>query len=103
MKIACVRAVSWFFSDDELLTFLREETLVYNLVARLTAVVKRSCAGLKELAALDENYAIGEFCRQLYGWTTQRRFVALRELVKEAIRRSADCCSKCRAISIVSS
>ena len=76
---------------------------MYIVVARLTAAVKRSCAGLEELAALDENYAIGEVCIQLHGWTTQRLFVALRELVKETIRRSVACCSKCRAISIVSS
>jgi len=82
MKIACVRADSGFFAD-ELLTFLEGKKLPYIVVARLTAAVKRSCAGLKEWTALDENYAVGEVWLQLHGWTTQRRFVVLRERVRE--------------------
>jgi len=69
MKIACVRAGSGFF-DDEVLTFLEGEKLPYIVVARLTAAVKRSCEGLTEWTALDENYAVGEVWIQLHGWTT---------------------------------
>jgi len=32
---------------------------------------------------LDENFATGEFRLQLHGWTTERRFVVLRERVRE--------------------
>jgi len=82
MKIACVRADSGF-PDDELLTFLEEEMLPYIVVARPTAAVRRNCAGLKEWTALDETFAVGEIGIQLRGWTTQRRFLVLRERVRE--------------------
>jgi len=38
---------------------------------------------LKEWTTLDENYAVGEIWIQLHGWTTQRRFVVLRERMHE--------------------
>lgn len=82
LKIVCVRADSGFFAD-ELLTFLELKQLSYIVVARLTGAVKRNCAGLKEWTALDENYAVGEVWLQLQGWTTKRRFVVLRERVRE--------------------
>ena len=66
MKIACVRADSGFFAD-ELLTFLEREKLPYVVVAPLTAAVRRSCTGLKEWTAFDENYAVGEVWTQLHG------------------------------------
>jgi len=50
--------------------------LPYIAVARLTAVVKRSCTGFKEWSALDENYAVGKIWVQLHGWTTAFRGVA---------------------------
>jgi len=39
--------------------------------------------GLQEWTALDENYAVGEIWLQLHGWQTKRRFVVLRERVRE--------------------
>jgi hypothetical protein len=82
LKIACVRADSGFF-ENGLLTFLEEKKLPYIVVARMTGAVKRSCVGLTKWTALDENYAVGEIWIQLHGWTTQRRFVVLRERVVE--------------------
>ena len=82
LKLVCVRADSGFFAD-ELLAFLELKQLPYIVVARLTWAVKRSCAGLKEWTAFDENYAVGEVWLQLHGWQAKRRFVVLRERVRE--------------------
>jgi len=76
------RADSRFF-DDGLLTFLEEEKLPCIVVARLTAAVRRSCAGLKEWTALDENMPSVKFGYNCHSRTTQRRFVVLRERVRE--------------------
>ena len=32
---------------------------------------------------MDEHYAVGEFTAQLLGWSTQRRFVVVRETIRE--------------------
>jgi len=81
VKIRCVRADSGFFADG-LRTFLELKQLPYIVDARLAGAVKRSCMGLQEWTALDENYAVGEVSLQLHGWQTKRRFVVLRERVR---------------------
>jgi hypothetical protein len=46
--------------------------------------------GLREWLHIDENYAVSEFEAQLFGWKKPRRFVVVRELVrdtKEAVGR----------------
>jgi hypothetical protein len=82
LKIRCVRADSGFF-EDGLLTFLEERNLAYIVVARLSGSVQRSCAALKTWRPLDENYAVGEVSLQLFGWSKRRRFVVVRERVRE--------------------
>lgn len=77
-----VRADSGFFAEP-FLGFLEERSLPYVVVARLTRCLKRRCAGLGEWAPIDETYAVGEFSAQLYGWAKARRFVVVRELVRE--------------------
>lgn len=32
---------------------------------------------------IDENFAVGEFTAQLFGWSKARRFVVVRERVRE--------------------
>jgi hypothetical protein len=82
LKLACVRADSGFFADG-LLTFLEDKKLFYIVVARLTRSLRDQCAGLREWRALDENFSVGEIRLQLHGWTRERRFVVLRERVRE--------------------
>ncbi len=82
LKIRCVRADSGFF-EDGLLTFLEQRNLAYIVVARLSASVQRSGAGLQTWIRLDENYAVGELSLQLFGWSKPRRFVVVRERVRE--------------------
>jgi hypothetical protein len=77
-----VRADAGFF-EDQLLSFLEERGLSYIVVARMTRWLKRQAAHVEPWTELDETYAVGEFRLQLYGWQQQRRFVVIRERVRE--------------------
>jgi Transposase DDE domain group 1 len=81
--IRVVRADSGFF-DDELLSFLEERRLAYIVVARMTPWVQRAAQRVERWQELDENYAVGEFRLQLCSWHTERRFIAVRERVRES-------------------
>lgn len=81
-KIRCVRADSGFFAR-ELFEFLEHRAIPYLVVARLTCSLKRLAAGIRDWKAVDEDYATGEFCAQLHGWDRMRRFVVIRERVRE--------------------
>lgn len=81
-RIRVVRADSGFF-DEKLLEFLEERELPYIVVARLTPWLKRAAARVQEWRQLDENYAVGEFQLTLSSWTKQRRFVVVRERIRE--------------------
>jgi hypothetical protein len=81
--IRLVRADSGFF-DDKLLSFLEQRCLPYIVVTRLTKWVKREAHRVQQWNELDANYAVGEFHLRLHGWTTQRRFVVIRERVRES-------------------
>lgn len=80
--IRCVRADSGFF-EEALLHFLEERQLPYLVVARMTSRLKRRCAGIQDWTVIDPHYAAGEFTAQLFGWSKARRFVVLRERVRE--------------------
>ena len=82
IKIRCVRADSGFF-DNALLSFLEERQLPYLVVARLTTQIKRKAASLCQWKQIDDNYAVSEFRARLMGWPIERRFVVLRERVRE--------------------
>ncbi|MBV8828094.1 MAG: IS1380 family transposase [Acidobacteriaceae bacterium] len=81
--IRVVRADSGFF-DDELLSFLEERRLPYIVVARMTKWVQGAAQRVLQWQELDENYAVGEFRLQLWGWKAERRFVVVRERVRES-------------------
>ncbi|HZL66782.1 MAG TPA: IS1380 family transposase [Candidatus Limnocylindrales bacterium] len=85
-KIRLVRADSGFF-EDKLLSFLEQRSLSYIVVARLTKWTKREAQRVQVWQALDENYSVGEFRVQLLGWERERRFVVVRELVREGRNR----------------
>lgn len=82
-KVRCVRADSGFF-DNALLSFLEQRALSYLVVARLTTQLKRKAAALSDWQPVDAHYAVGEFTAQLLGWKTSRRFVVVRERVRES-------------------
>jgi len=82
-KIRLLRADSGFF-DDKLLSFLEQRLLPYIVVARLTPWVKRAAQRVEQWTILDDDYAAGEFRLQLHGWRAERRFVVLRERVRES-------------------
>ncbi len=77
-----VRADSGFFAE-ELLKYLEELKLGYIVVARLTPWLKREAARVKDWRALDATYSVGEFQLQLLGWDRARRFVVVREEIRE--------------------
>jgi hypothetical protein len=81
-KIRLVRADSGFF-EDNLLSFLEERCLPYIVVARLTKWIKRQAQRVESWKPLDDLYAVGEFRLKLLGWRQERRFVVVRELVRE--------------------
>ncbi|HEX3875581.1 MAG TPA: transposase, partial [Bryobacteraceae bacterium] len=81
-KIRLLRADSGFF-DDKLLSFLEQRLLSYIVVAKLTPWVKRAAQRLAQWTTLDDDYAVGEFRLQLHGWSVERRFVVIREQVRE--------------------
>ena len=80
--IRCVRADSGFF-EEALLAFLEERQLPYLIVARLTQRLKRRAAVLSQWQEVDEHYAVGEFRARLFGWSVERRFIVVRERMRE--------------------
>lgn len=81
--IRLVRADSGFF-DDTLLSFLEQRCLPYIVVTRMTTWVKREAQRIEKWTEIDANYAAGQFCLKLHGWNTERRFVVIRERVRES-------------------
>src|SRR5437588_499615 len=81
-KIRLLRADSGFF-DDKLLSFLEQRSLPYIVVAKLTPGVKRAAQRVEQWTILDDDYAVGEFRLKLLGWSVERRFVVIREQVRE--------------------
>jgi hypothetical protein len=81
-KIRLLRADSGFF-EDLLLSFLEQRQIPYIVVARLTKWVKRAAQRVEEWRQVDENFAVGEFRLQLLGWSAERRFVVVRERLRE--------------------
>lgn len=82
MSLRCVRADSGFF-EEALLAFLEERALSYIVVARLTPQLKRRAASIQNWSVVDEHCAVGEFTARLQGWSQERRFVVVRERVRE--------------------
>jgi Transposase DDE domain group 1 len=83
--IGVVRADSGFFAQ-ELFQYLESRKLHFIVVARMTSWLKREAARVQEWRALDANYSVGEFRLQLFGWDQQRRFVVIREQLRETRR-----------------
>lgn len=81
-KIRLVRADSGFF-DDQTLNFLEQRRLPYIVTARLTPWIEREAQHVEQWRALDDAYSVGGFRLQLLGWQTERRFVVIREVVRE--------------------
>jgi DNA-directed RNA polymerase subunit N (RpoN/RPB10) len=81
-KIRLVRADSGFF-DDKLLSFLEQRCLPYIVVTRLTQWGKREAQPIEQWTAVDDDYAVGEFPLRLHNWKAARRFVVVREPVRE--------------------
>jgi hypothetical protein len=82
-KLRTVRADSGFFAE-ELLEFLEDRTIAYVVVARLTKTIKRRAAAVCQWTPIDQDYAVSEFTAQLFGWKKVRRFVVVRERVRES-------------------
>jgi hypothetical protein len=76
-----VRGDSGFF-DGELFGFLEERNLPYIVVARFTKCVKREVTRIVKWRELDADYAVGECEIKLMGWSRPRRFVAVRERIR---------------------
>jgi hypothetical protein len=83
MGIRCVRADSGFF-DQKLLGFLEERGLSYIVVAKLVKQVKGKLCGIGDWVSVEGgNYEVSSFRMKLAGWEVERRFVVLRERVRE--------------------
>lgn len=75
-----VRADAGFF-EDPFLRFLEERELPYVIVCRMTK--RHRAAAIQDWRAVDPTYAVGAFTVQLLGWDRERRFVAVREQIRE--------------------
>jgi hypothetical protein len=53
-------------------------------VTRLTKWVKHAAQRIEHWTDLDDNYAVGEFRLRLLNWKAERRFVVVRERLREA-------------------
>ncbi len=85
VTLRLLRADSGFF-EDGLLAFLEERCLPYIIVARMTARVKHAvCWSIRDdqWRRLDDDYAVAESSVQLLGWKTARRFIVVRERLRE--------------------
>ena len=82
-KMRLLRADSGFF-DGLLLDFLEQLSLPYIVVARMTKWVKHAAQRLESWTVLDDHYAVGEFRLKLHGWSVERRFVVIREQIRES-------------------
>lgn len=82
-RIRCVRADSGFF-DQALLGCLEEHGLPYIIVARLTQQVKRRVQGTAlTWRDIGGPYSVSSFTSKLQGWSDTRRFIVVREQVRE--------------------
>lgn len=81
-RLRVVRADAGFF-EEPLLSFLEGRGLTYIVVARLTPWLKRTAARVETWRELDEDYAVGEFRLRLWNWERERRFVVIRERLRE--------------------
>jgi len=82
LKIRCVRADSGFF-DQKLLGFLEERGLSYIVVARLAGPLKGVLAGIRQWTVVEGGYEVSELRIKLASWNMERRFVVLRERIRE--------------------
>jgi hypothetical protein len=83
MWLRTVRADNGFF-DGTFLDFLEQRGLLYVVVARLTTTLKGQCAAINEWTVIDEYHAAGEFRIKLFEWSKERRFVVVRERIRES-------------------
>jgi hypothetical protein len=82
-RVRCVRADSGFF-DQGLLAFLEERGLPYLIVARMTAAIKaRLHSAALVWRKVDGDYEVSSFTARLHGWGEARRFIVVRERVRE--------------------
>jgi hypothetical protein len=81
-RIRVVRADAGFF-EEPLLSFLEGRGLTYIVVARLTPWLKREAARVEAWRELDEDDAAGEFRLRLWNGERERRFVVIREGVRD--------------------
>jgi hypothetical protein len=82
LKIRCVRADSGFF-DQKLLGFLEERGISYIVVARLAGPLKGVLAGIRQWTVVEGGYEVSELRIKLASWNVERRFVVLRERIRE--------------------
>lgn len=81
-KIRLVRADTGF-CDQKLLRYLEDERLSYIVAIRMTSWVKKEVHALGEWERIGPYYEVGEFETKLYSWKRSRRFVVIREQLRE--------------------
>jgi len=84
-RIRVVRADAGFFEEARL-EFLEACGLAYIIVARMTPGLKREAARVAAGQELEADSAVGEFRLRLWHWEQERRFVVVRERVREEKR-----------------
>jgi len=81
-RLRLVRADAGFF-EDPFLRFLEGRGLPYIVVGRMTRRLRHRAAAVKDWRAIDPTYAVGAFTAELLGWDRERRFIVVREQIRE--------------------
>lgn len=66
------------------MVFLEAIRLPYIIMARMTKTIKMKASGVKDWVRIDADYSIGEFHAKLQGWDVERRFIVIRERIRES-------------------
>jgi hypothetical protein len=82
MRVGLVRADSGF-CGGEFFDYLESNKLKYIVVGRMSGQVKSRLKSVRDWRDIGGGYSVGGFTAKLYGWNAARRFVVIREEVKE--------------------
>lgn len=81
-RIGLVRADSGFYGD-KLFKFLETKILNYIIAVRMDALIKQKLLDYTIWTTVDRGIEIGEFMHQAHNWTSARRFIIIRQSIKE--------------------
>jgi len=80
--VGLLRADSGFFGNT-FLSKVEERHIDYIISAKMTSTLRFEIGSVQTWSTIKKGICVGEFHAQLYTWTTARRFVVIRQELKE--------------------